>query len=516
MKTANSISLVESKLACPENTRDDGDGLEEANIQLSEIVVRKADDVNHMVNISKHEEPLSPAACIASNTLVDSYILTIVGFKKEIDINSLKISLQNNLGEHQRFSSIVVKDKHNNLKWCLREVVIEEHVIVPSLSPSIAENPYLVNEYTSSLVTAPPLNPCKPLWEVHVLNVPSEDAAASLVFRIHHSLGDCISMVSLILNSTSKANNNSQAPPTIPQRTTADQRPKGFLQIVYNVLVRLWLTFVFLHEVGITLLWKHDRNLLIGGRRADVCSKRLAYVTLGMDDICFVKKAVNGTLNDVIMGALSAGLVRYMSRQQNDQVKNISVPQRATTHKNSRLRAMVAVNMRQFPILKDLDRNMKRPSKAMWGNKLGFWMFPFPMSHYGDPLQYCRDTTMMSRKKKLSFEASASYAISKYMPTKLAAYLSKKFTTILTLGFSNVMGPVEEIQYGDNPVAHIIPTAHVNNCVMIHFISYGGKGKLVALVSEDVVPDPLQLCQDCADALQLMKQAAHGTSVHSS
>ncbi|XP_057821670.2 wax ester synthase/diacylglycerol acyltransferase 8 isoform X2 [Cryptomeria japonica] len=451
MKTANSISLVESKLACPENTRDDGDGLEEANIQLSEIVVKKADDVNHMVNISKHEEPLSPAACIASNTLVDSYILTIVGFKKEIDINSLKISLQNNLGEHQRFSSIVVKDKHNNLKWCLREVVIEEHVIVPSLSPSIAENPYLVNEYTSSLVTAPPLNPCKPLWEVHVLNVPSEDAAASLVFRIHHSLGDCISMVSLILNSTSKANNNSQAPPTIPQRTTADQRPKGFLQIVYNVLVRLWLTFVFLHEVGITLLWKHDRNLLIGGRRADVCSKRLAYVTLGMDDICFVKKAVNGALNDVIMGALSAGLVRYMSRQQNDQVKNNSVPQRATTHKNSRLRAMVAVNMRQFPIL------------------------------------------------------------------KLAAYLSKKFTTILTLGFSNVMGPVEEIQYGDNPVAHIIPTAHVNNCsIVIHFISYGGKGKLVALVSEDVVPDPLQLCQDCADALQLMKQAAHGTSVHSS
>ncbi|GLJ14182.1 hypothetical protein SUGI_0227610 [Cryptomeria japonica] len=148
-----------------------------------------------------------------------------------------------------------------------------------------------------------------------------------------------------------------------------------------------------------------------------------------------------------------------------------------------RLRAMVAVNMRRSTVLKDLDRNMKSPSKAM--------------------------------KKKLSFEASVSYAISKHMPTKLAACFCKKFTTILTLDFSNVMGPVEEIQYGDNPVAHIIPTAHVNNFfIVIHFISYGGKGKLVALVSEDVVPDPLQLYQDCADALQLMKKAAHATLTH--
>ncbi|GLJ14187.1 hypothetical protein SUGI_0227690 [Cryptomeria japonica] len=183
METAKRNSLVEGKLVCKENTDDHGDGLEEAKTQLREIVVKKEDDVN----TSKHEEPLSPVACLTSDTLLDCYVFSIVGFKKEIDINSLKISLQNGLAEHQRFSSIVEKDKHTNLKWCLRELVIEDHVIVPSLSPSIAENPNFVNEYTSSLVTAP-LNPCRPLWELHVLNVPSDDAAASLVFRIHHSL----------------------------------------------------------------------------------------------------------------------------------------------------------------------------------------------------------------------------------------------------------------------------------------------------------------------------------------
>ena len=58
--------------------------------------------------------------------------------------------------------------------------------------------------------------------------------------------------------------------------------------------------------------------------------------------------------------------------------------------------------------------------------------------------------------------------------------------------------------------------SHFVQSVIIHFITYEGKGKLIALVAEDIVPDPLQLCQDCADALQLMKQAADVTSMHSS
>ncbi|XP_057821672.2 wax ester synthase/diacylglycerol acyltransferase 7 isoform X1 [Cryptomeria japonica] len=507
--------MAEGQLVSKQNAHDhdDGDGFEEAKIKLGKIVMKKTDDVSKMVNISKHEEPLSPAACVISDPLLDGYIFTIVGFEKEIDVESLKVLLQKNLAEHQRFSSVSEKDKHNNLKWCAREVVIEDHVIVPSLSVSTVKDLNFVNEYTTSLMTAPPLDPCRPLWEVHVLNVSSGDVAASLVFRIHHSLGDCISMLSLLINSTTKAPNPNVSH-TILQHKPSYQRSTGFLQIVYNVIAGLWLTFLCVYDYMIVLLWNGDQNLLKEASRAKISSKRLAHVTLNIEDICLVKKAVNGTLNDVIMGALSAGFVRYMSRRQYMAEKMTrSSDQKASADQhlplNISLRAMVAVNMRETPVLKDLDRNMKTPSKSMWGNKLGFWMIPFPTFHYGDPLQYCRVTKMMSRLKKLSFEASLIYAITKHMPTKLVAYICTKLAESTTLGISNVMGPVEQIQYGDNPITHIIPTAHLNyHSIVMHFISYAGKGKLVALVPEDVIGDPQQLCEDCAGALRVMKEAA--------
>ncbi|XP_057821614.2 wax ester synthase/diacylglycerol acyltransferase 7 isoform X2 [Cryptomeria japonica] len=450
MKRGKGNLGAQDQLVSKKNAHDHGDGFE----QPRKIVVKETDDASDMGNISKHEEPLSPMACLNADALFDSYILIIVGFKNEIDVKSLKILLQNNLAKHQRFSSVAVKDTHNNLKWCPTEVVIEDHVIVPCLSLSTVEDPNFINEYTSSLVTAPSFNPSRPLWEVHVLNVCSGDTKASLVFRIHHSLGDCTSMISLAINSTSQAA-DANVSPTIRQHKSSDQKSTGFLQFFYNMVLGLWLTFLSMLQYGATLVWKQDRNLLTEENRAKISKKRLAHVTLSIEDICLVKNAVNG----------------------------------------------------------DLDKNMENPSKVMWGNKVGFWIFPFPAIHYEDPLQYCRDITMISRRKKLSSEAYLSNALDKLMPTKLVAYLVSILFARTTLVLSNVLGPVEEIQLGDNPITHIIPTTQINYVsIMIHFMSYAGKGKLVALVSEDVIPNPQQLCEDCADALQVMKEAEAKTT----
>nr|ADE77102.1 unknown [Picea sitchensis] len=161
-------------------------------------------------------------------------------------------------------------------------------------------------------------------------------------------------------------------------------------------------------------------------------------------------------------------------------------------------------------MLKNLAINMKNPTQAKWGNKLGFWLFPLPMVHYEDPLDYCRTTRSTARIKKSSFESSLTFALATSLATKLVEYIANKINTSTTLGFSNLIGPADEIEFCDNHVTHIIPTAYVNHTsIVMHFISYSGKGKLVALVSDHVVPDPQQLCSDCTDALHRMKEAAH-------
>eukprot|EP01018_Ginkgo_biloba_P036641 Gb_29043 [translate_table: standard] len=432
------------------------DGFDERKIQLRGIhIVKKTqeDRLNCVAMDEKYEEPLSPQACLFSEQLLETYILGIVGFKKEIEVNSLKNSLQASLGQHQRFSSVVLKDKQDNLKWCLTEVDINDHVIVPCLSPEFIQNPNFVNEYTASLATAPPLNPSRPLWEVHVLNATSGQAAATLVFRIHHCVGDCVSMLSLIVNST-RTVSDPKSLPTIPHHKSKDKERLGFVQTMYNWVAAFWFTFITVLNYLATLLWKKNSSCLKAVSLGKICAMRVANVGLSMNDIGLLRKAVDGTVNDVMMGVLSAGIVRYLSRRYAKGMESGVLAEKTangeklTDHTdhfppNLRVRAIVAVNTRRSPVLEVL------------------------------------------------------------------AYICRRIVSNTSLSFSNVTGPVEEIEYGDNPVTHIIPTAQLNHApIIIHFISYAGKGKLIALVSEDVISDPQVLCMDCADALQQMKQAA--------
>eukprot|EP01018_Ginkgo_biloba_P036640 Gb_29042 [translate_table: standard] len=433
------------------------DGFDERKEQLRGIhIVKKTqeDRLNCVAMDEKYEEPLSPQACLLSEQLLETYILGIVGFKKEIEVNSLKNSLQASLGQHQRFSSVVIKDKQDNLKWCLTEVDINDHVIVPCLSPEFIQNPNFVNEYTASLATAPPLNPSRPLWEVHVLNATSGQAAATLVFRIHHCVGDCVSMLSLIVNSTRTVSDPKSLPTIPPHHKSKDKKRLGFAQTMYNWVAAFCLTFITALNYLATLLWRKDSSCLKAVSPGKVSAMRMANVALSMNDIGLVRKVLDGTVNDVMMGVLSAGLVRYVSRRYaKDAESEVLAEKTANGEKladrtdhlppNLHIRALVAVNKRGSPIL------------------------------------------------------------------EVMACICRRLLSNTSLGFSNVIGPVEEIEYGDNPVAHIIPTAHVNHApIIIHFISYAGKGRLIVLVSEYVISDPQVLCMDCADALQQMKQAA--------
>eukprot|EP01018_Ginkgo_biloba_P015430 Gb_17842 [translate_table: standard] len=455
------------------------------------------------------EEAMTPKGAIFCNPCIDCYILVIIGLIRQVHLPSLKAALQSTLVKHKRFSSIVRKDKRGNCKWVEKELDIDEHIIEPDLSPSYTQRIDFVEEYVSSLATERPLDRSRPLWQIHVLNHNSSAGVqASVVFRIHHCIGDCASLMSLFLDSTRKVTQPQSKPTAGPIHRPSKHKwtMMGLFQAIWTLIFVLWITIKDLLHVFATLLWLKDSKILRRDRGAGIPHpKRLAQFTVDLNDVAIVRNAVNGTVNDVVIGMLSAGFGRFLNRRQEcmDTVSNL------------RLRTLVPVNMRSASSgLVELDYMKRNPKEARWGNEFSTWIFPIRLDkHDDDPLEYCRVARSISQKKKASFEATISFffvgLLSRVFGVNLAMYLTYRVALNTTLVFSNVLGPVEEVQLVGNPVKHIITTVSwLPQPLVIHFQSYAGKAKLAVLAEEDVVPNPHQLCTDCAHALQQMKQAA--------
>ncbi|KAH9287994.1 hypothetical protein KI387_032111 [Taxus chinensis] len=470
-------------------------------LELKQINI-KNDDFNE-----EEDQPLSPYGTIFRNPLIDSYILIITGLNKPVHVPSMKTALQSTLSKHKRFSSIVMKDKNGDPKWMAKEFNIDNHIIVAELNTHYREAVDFVEKYTATLATAPPLEPSVPLWQIHVLNYRSAEAEASLVFRIHHCIGDCVSLMSLFLDSTRK-NSDPESMPTIPRvqkgKKISTWSLTQIFQAIWTLMLSLWFNALSLLHAVATYLWMKDSKMFRGPRDVLSHRRRLAHVTVDLEDIAIVKKAINGTVNDVVTGMLSAGLVQYFDRLcSKDGAK----------WKSPRVRALVPVNIRSSPGLHKMEEMMKNGEDSRWGNAFGMWILPIAVKHQNQFLEYCRVAKAYSHQKKASFEAQFTYSFVDFLLSSLGwqapADLTLRMLSNTTLVFSNVLGPVEQVQFMGNPVSHIVTTVSgLPQGLVVHFQSYAGKAKLVAMAAEDVFPEADQLCMDCAHALSQMKQEA--------
>lgn len=185
------------------------------------------------------------------------------------------------------------------------------------------------------------------------------------------------------------------------------------------------------------------------------------------------------------------------------------------------MRSAILVNTRPVPGLHDVADMMKsgRSGGARWGNNLGYMILRLPMAKQQNPLDYARAATSLTRRKKLSLEAPFTYAsgelLMKLAGVKAATAVTYRMISHTSISFSNIVGPVEEVQLFGNPIVHLIPTASGHpHSVTIHFQSYMEKVVLVVNAASEVIRDPKQLCIDCVEAFHRMKQAAITNTQH--
>ncbi|CAJ1972225.1 unnamed protein product [Sphenostylis stenocarpa] len=462
-------------------------------------------------------ELLSPTAKMFHEPSINCYVIAAVGFKTRVNPQVIREGLGQTLLKHPRFISKLVKEGRKR-KWIPTTVDLDKHVIVPEIdsNSNVEQADRFVEDYISHFIKTP-LDMSKPLWELHILNIKTSDAEAVAIFRIHHSLGDGASLISLLLAATRKTS-DPLALPTVPTQNKHSSRhrstPFSWLFAIWWGLLLICHTLLDVLLFILTIFFIRDTPTpLKGPPGVGSNNKRFVHRTVSMDDIKLIKNEMKTTINDVMLGVTQAALTRYLNRAYADVNSNINgAKERSSVHKKIRLRASLMVNIRPGGGIQDLADMMAEKSKVKWGNWIGYIILPFSIALCEDPLEYVRQAKNTIDRKKHSLEAILSNvcakAILNLLGVKAAATLTQTVLSNTTLTFSNVPGPVEEISFFGQPVAYIAPTVYGHpHALTIHFQSHAKKMTISVAVDPLVIPDPYLLCDDLEHSLNLIRDA---------
>ncbi|XP_074270513.1 wax ester synthase/diacylglycerol acyltransferase 11-like [Silene latifolia] len=469
----------------------------------------------------EEEEPLSPGSLIFHRPTFNIHILAIMGCRTPINVDLIKAKLPLTLLKHPRFSSLVVGDasKGEELKWVRTEVNLDNHIIIPKIN---LENNILPEKYVDNYIynlSKTSLDKSRPLWDFHILHVKtSEETQAIGMFRIHHSLGDGSSLVSLLLALMRKMSNPEELPTIPPQKTSKNKTRNDEKGVFWRRVLGLWWVLTLCWNtlvdvalfVATTVFLKDDSPLKIP---SVFTPRRVVYKMVSLDDLKLVKNAMAATINDVALGVTEAGLSKYLSRKYGNEVnKHKSKEQINKLLKKMRLRSVLLINLRPSGGIQALSDMMEKDAEAKWGNAVGYVILPFTLALRDNPLDYIREAKATVDRKKHSLEALLTYSISEFVMklfgTKVASVLSHRINTHTTMCFSNLVGPLEEIGFYGHPMSFLAPTSYGQpHGLMINFQSYVNKMTIVISVDEDTVSDPHQLGDDIVESLKVVKGA---------
>jgi hypothetical protein len=349
-----------------------------------------------------------------------------------------------------------------------------------------------INEYVSDLCTVSQLSMDKPLWEIHILM-----AHKCIIFRIHHSLGDGISLMSMLLAGCRKL----QDPQSLPSISIPNSKPPPTF---WNILVTLFFSFIFVIQFVLRCLWIRDRKTAIsGGSGVDLWPRKIATASFSLEHMKIVKASVpNATINDVLFAVISSGISRYLDFREPNGLRD-----------GVQLTGLAMVNLRKQPGLQELSNLMKSNSGARWGNKFGMILLPiyYHRSSSSDPLEYLKRAKVMIDRKKQSLESHLSYKIGDFVMStlgpKFASLLNYRILCNTTFTISNVVGPQEEIMIGGNPVTFLrANNSALPHALVLNMVSYAGKADMQVQVAKDIIPDPQFLAKCFEDALLEMKE----------
>lgn len=329
-----------------------------------------------------------------------------------------------------------------------------------------------------------PLDFSKPLWQYHLIE--NYDGGCALVCRVHHSMGDGLALVQVLLTLADNA-------PEFPTNGDEQDKPlrRGVIAQGFKLLgrgarianqVRARVTdpdklreTALMGASGTVALGK---LLLIGPDDPSLFKgevgvmKRAAWSKpLPLSDVKFVSKTLSATINDVMISSVAGALRRYLEAHGQETL-------------DMNLRAMVPVNLRAPGDL-DLDH---------LGNQFGLVYLDLPVG-IREPIE-----RMIVLKERMDYikhtpEALVTYGILGAIgatPSAMERIINALFSTKATGVMTNVPGPREPLYMMGIRMRGImfwVPTpSHLGLGVSI--ISYAGEVTVGVGTDAGLVPNP--------------------------
>jgi WS/DGAT/MGAT family acyltransferase len=420
-----------------------------------------------------------------------------------VDVEWLKATIEARLLRFDRFRQRVVPSR---LPW--RQPYWEEdpdvdlnyHLQLAVLPPP---GDKAALQELVSLLASMPLDLDRPLWQVHL--VKSYGKGSAIICRVHHSLADGVALMQVLL---SLADSDPEALPPLrnpeprqntnpgPQRTGLIIGRRAAMGLAKRGLRRLTnppratelarLARQASTAVGALLLYPPDSDTVLRGKRS--VPKRAAWsVPIPLDDIKTIGRRLDGTVNDVLLAAMTGAVGRYL-QDQGEPLSNVEVS------------ALVPVSLRPEGTEEEL------------GNRIGIFFVPLPVDVL-DPVDRLHELKRRMDEHKHSLEAPVVFAAMQAFggaPSGVIKpavdYLCTRATTVVT----NVKGPQERLYLAGAPLeAFMFWIPRFGGIGLgISIMSYAGEVRVGVISDKDTVSNPESIIAAFHDEFDALRTRA--------
>ncbi|XP_008227240.1 PREDICTED: O-acyltransferase WSD1-like [Prunus mume] len=451
-------------------------------------------------------EPVSPTGQYFNSSILSVAILAVLEFELPInDSQALSLLQDVFLPINPRFSSIMVSDNVDQKKqWKRVEVKLEDHVHVPIFPSKMSPQSYdeYFDDYISN-IAAERLPQNRPLWEIHILKYPTSHAAGTLIFKLHHALGDGYSLMGALLSCLQNAQNPS-VPLTFPSLKSSGPKTTHKTKTVSQFFSSVFQTVSdFSWSILKSNFVEDDRTPIRSGEDGvEFRPITLSTLTFSIDEIKLIKNKLGVTINDVIAGIIFLGTRIYMQE----------VTQKSSNERCTALVLLRTRNIEGYTSIKEMIE--PNNAKMSWGNQFAFLHLPVPKStETSNPLDFVWEAQKMIKKKRSS---AASYLTSwlldvlkKFRGPEVAARYIHGTLKNSSITVSNMIGPVEKMALDNQPVGGLYFMAvGAPQCLTVTALSYMGKLR-VAFGAEKGFIDSQKLKASMQNAFGVILEASN-------